>query len=259
MGPTGRGTGTLVLVRHGESTANAEGTFTGSRDVDLSPRGEQQSHDAAALLAAEGIVPDVVITSRMRRARRTAAAMLADLDDVSAPVLATWRLNERDYGLLMGMPKPEVRERFGAERFHSWRRTMHGTPPPLPEPERAGLDLVPVSVDPSDPQTAGLPGHGESLHDVVLRVQPLWEGMIRDHLSAGETVLVVAHGNSLRALSAIIDDLGDTELEELNLPTAQPIVYDVGPDGAATPRGGRYLDPDTAVLQAIRILFEGGT
>ncbi len=259
MGRTGQRTGTLVLVRHGESTANAEGTFTGSRDVDLSERGVEQSHDAAALLAAEGIVPDVVITSRMRRARHTAATMLKDLEDVAAPVLATWRLNERDYGLLMGMPKAEVRERFGQERFHSWRRTLHGTPPPLPAAQQAGLELVPLDDDPADPQNGGFPGKGESLHDVVLRVKPLWEGRLLEHLSAGETVLVVAHGNSLRALSAIIDGLDDTELEELNLPTAQPIVYEVDPKGVAVPRGGRYLDPDTAVLQAIRILFEGGT
>lgn len=252
-------TGTLILVRHGESTANAEGTFTGSRDVDLSERGIQQAHNAAALLAADALVPDLVITSRMLRARHTAECMLGDLQDLEAPILETWRLNERDYGLLMGMPKTEVRERFGAERFHTWRRTLHGTPPPLPESERAHLGLVAVADDDEDPQTTAIPGEGESLHDVVERVRPLWEGLILEHLAAGEIVLVIAHGNSLRALCAIVEHLDDEELEHLNLPTAQPIVYQVTPDGAVSPPGGRYLDPDTAVLAAIRIAFEGGT
>jgi len=252
-------TGTLILVRHGESTANAAGDFTGLRDVELSERGVQQSHEASRLLGTAGLVPDVVFTSRMRRARRTADLILGDLADVAAPVLATWRLNERDYGLLMGMPKTEARERFGAERFHAWRRTLHGTPPPMPPERRAALGMVPRDEDPQDPQPEGALGAGESLHDVVERVRPLWEGRMLEHLRAGETVLVVAHGNSLRALTSLVEDLTDIELEELNLPTAQPIVYDVGPDGVASPRGGRYLDPDTAVLQAIRIMFEGGT
>ncbi len=252
-------TGTLILVRHGESTANAAGDFTGLRDVELSERGVEQSHGAAELLATAGLRPDAVFTSRMRRARRTAEVILADLADVAAPVIATWRLNERDYGLLMGMPKTEARERFGADLFHAWRRTLHGTPPPMPEERRGDLGLVPLDVDAEDPQPAGALGAGESLFDVVQRVRPLWEGAILEHLRAGETVLVVAHGNSLRALSSVVEDLTDTELEELNLPTAQPIVYDVAPDGAVSPRGGRYLDPDTAVLQAIRIMFEGGT
>jgi 2,3-bisphosphoglycerate-dependent phosphoglycerate mutase len=252
-------TGTLILVRHGESTANADGTFTGSRDVDLSALGVQQSHHAAALMTAAGLVPDVVMTSRMLRARRTAEAILSDLPDVRPPVIKSWRLNERDYGLLMGMPKTAVRQRFGPERFQSWRRTMHGRPPPMPVQEREDLGLVPLDEDPMDPQPPDAPGEGESLHDVVLRVRPLWEERILEQLHAGLTVLVIAHGNSLRALSSIIDHLTDAELEELNLPTAQPIVYRLAPDTAPAPRGGRYLDPDTAVPAAIRIRFEGGT
>jgi 2,3-bisphosphoglycerate-dependent phosphoglycerate mutase len=252
-------TGTLILVRHGESTANAAGAFTGLRDVDLSPHGVHQSHQAAALIASAGLRPDVVFTSRMLRARRTAALILADLDDVAAPVVATWRLNERDYGLLMGMSKADVRERFGAERFYSWRRTLHGTPPPMPPERRDELGLVPVDEDPDDPQPPASLGEGESLHDVVERIRALWEGRILPRARSGECVLIVAHGNSLRALSALVDRLGEHELEELNLPTAQPIAYDIAPDGTASPRGGRYLDPDTAVVAAIRIMFEGGT
>jgi 2,3-bisphosphoglycerate-dependent phosphoglycerate mutase len=260
----GAARGTLILLRHGESTANAEGSFTGLRDVDLSDRGVAQSHDAAALVAAEGLRPDVVFTSQMRRARRTAQLMLTDLHDVEAPVLVSWRLNERDYGLLTGMPKREVREQFGQERFHAWRRTLHGTPPPMPVENRADVDFVEHGADPdggddTDALPSTSPGDGESLHDVVLRVRPLWEGPLLGRLRRGETVLVVAHGNSLRALCSIVDALSDLELEELNLPTAQPVVYEVGVDGRATPRGGRFLDPDTAVLAAIRIAFEGGT
>lgn len=251
--------GTLILVRHGESTANADGTFTGSRDVDLSARGLEQSHGAAVLLAAEGLVPDVVFLSRMLRARRTAQVMLSGLGLTTTPLIKTWRLNERDYGLLMGMPKIEVHDRFGPERFHTWRRTLHGRPPPMPLEQRAAFGLVPLDDDPLDPQPPGAPGEGESLYDVVLRVQPLWQGPILERLRAGHRVLVIAHGNSLRALCSIVDHLTDAELEDLNLPTAQPIVYEVEPDGTAAPRGGRYLDPDTAVLAAIRIMFEGGT
>ncbi len=251
--------GTLILLRHGESTANADGTFTGSRDVDLSARGVEQSLNAAVLMAADGLIPDVVFLSRMLRARRTAQVLLAELPAPDAVLVPTWRLNERDYGLLMGMPKTAVHDRFGPERFHTWRRTLHGRPPPMPVDQRAALGLVPLDDDPVDPQPAGAPGGGESLYDVVLRVRPLWEGAILPEVLAGRTVLVIAHGNSLRALCSIVDDLTDAELEDLNLPTAQPIVYDVTPDGVASPRGGRFLDPDTAVLAAIRIMFEGGT
>lgn len=251
--------GTLILVRHGESTANAEGSFTGLRDVDLSPVGVRQSHQAAALLQAEGLKPDAVYTSMMRRARHTAEIMLTDLADVDAPVVGSWRLNERDYGLLMGMPKADVRETYGQENFHVWRRTLHGTPPPMPVEQRAELGLVAVDENPEDPQPAGSPGEGESLHDVVLRVRPLWEGPILGRLRNGQIVLVVAHGNSLRALTSIIEVLDDEDLEHLNLPTAQPIIYRVAADGSVSPKGGRYLDPDTAVLAAIRIAFEGGT
>ena len=265
--------GRLVVLRHGESTANADGSFTGLRDVDLSELGRKQSHDAAALLASEGIRPDAVFTSQMLRACHTADIVLGDLDDVQAPVFQSWRLNERDYGLLTGMPKAQVQEQFGKERFHSWRRTLHGTPPPMPDAQRGAVEFVDhgaeavVEVSDAEREQPGddrthepiLPGAGESLHDVVLRVRPLWEGPMVQRLSRGETILVVAHGNSLRALCSIIDALTDEELEELNLPTAQPIVYDVGPNGAAEPRGGRFLDPDRGVLAAIRIAFEGGT
>ena len=153
-------TGTLILVRHGESTANADGTFTGSRDVDLSARGIWQAYQAAALIASASLVPDVVIISRMLRARRTAQGILTHLPGVQPPVIETWRLNERDYGLLMGMPKTEVRERFGPERFHTWRRTLHGTPPPMPVQQRAAMGLVPLDEDPADPQPPTAPGGG---------------------------------------------------------------------------------------------------
>lgn len=258
-----RGSGTLVLLRHGESTANASGTFTGLNDVDLSPRGVEQAHAAAALLAAEGIRPDEVFTSEMLRARRTAELVLADLDDVGAPVVQSWRLDERDYGVLTGMSKTVVKERFGADEFHAWRRTLHGRPPPMPAQERAAVGFVAHGAGAAPDAEPGpapvTPGDGESLADVVGRVRPLWEGPLLARLRTGGTVLVVAHGNSLRALSSLVDGLTDTELEELNLPTAQPVVYEVAPDGQARPRGGRYLDPDRALLAAIRIAFEGGT
>ena len=258
--------GTLVLVRHGESTANAAATFTGSRDVGLSAHGIEQSHRAAELMVQAGIVPDLVVTSRMLRAQRTAETMLPVLAAATAgrvvedlPIRRTWRLNERDYGLLMGMAKTEVRELYGYDQFYSWRRTRHGRPPPVPEGEDTALNLVGVDDDPTDPQTAAMPGRGESLDDVVERVRPLWSRTLAPELVEGHCVLVIGHGNSLRALCAAIDTLDDEELEGLNLPTAQPIVYRVDHAGRATPRGGEYLDPDNAWLEAIRISLEGGT
>ena len=155
--------GTLILVRHGESTANADGTFTGSRDVDLSARGLEQSRARPYCWPRKGLVPDVVFLSRMLRARRTAQVMLGELGLTTTPLIQTWRLNERDYGLLMGMPKIEVHDRFGPERFHTWRRTLHGRPPPMPVEQRAAFGLVPLDDDPLDPQPPGAPGEGESL------------------------------------------------------------------------------------------------
>lgn len=246
--------GVLVLLRHGESVHNAAQVFTGLLDVGLTERGREQAADAARLLVADGLRPDVVVTSPMVRTRRTAEVVIdvAGLDGV--PVERTWRLAERDYGSLTDVPKAVARERYGPERFITVRRTLDGTPAPASAAQVAAFG--PVYREPG----SGLPepGAGESLRDVVGRVRPCWES-VRARVRAGERVLVVGHGNSLRALCTLVDGLAPEEVVDLNLPPAQPLRYDVDGTGAFIPRGGRYLDPATAHAHAARIAHEGGT
>lgn len=243
--------GRLVLLRHGESVANAAKEFTGRVDVDLTAHGEEQARRAAHLLGEAGLRPDVVLTSPMLRALRTAQAVRAELD-LEVPLTEQWRLVERDYGFLTGMPKAQAREVLGPERFVSLRRTRHGRPEPLEPQVAAELPLF-------EARTGGLgpAGRGESLQDVVERVAPCWYEA-RALVADGAVVLVVAHGNSLRALCAVVDDLTDEEVLHLNLPQAQPLVYALE-DGVPRPRGGRYLDPGTAHAVAAAIAAEGGT
>ncbi len=247
------GSGTLTLLRHGESTYNAARIFTGLLDVDLSSLGERQARAAGQLLAERGAIPDLVLSSPLRRARRTADAVLAELGLV-VPLVEDWRLEERDYGILTGLPKRTVAERYGHDLFFAWRRTLHGRPPAADPADVATWELVSTR-----PPGLPVPGSGESLHDVVERVRPCWEEEISSRVQSGRHVLVVAHGNSLRALCALVDDLDEDELEALNLPAGQPLRYDATPGGRYGPRGGCYLDPQAARAGAELIAAEGGT
>lgn len=245
--------GVLVVVRHGESTLNAARRFTGRMDVGLSDIGIEQAHAAAALIQDNDVVPDVLISSPMRRARRTAEVIRTDLGLTDVPLELSWQLVERDYGCLTGMAKHHARELLGPGGFMSMRRTLHGTPPPADPDEAAPWDCY------TEPGTElSLAGAGESLHDVIARVVPWWTATA-PVLRRGGTVLVVAHGNSLRALCALIDSLDEREVQDLNLPPGHPLVYDIASDGHATPRGGRYLDPSNAHRAAAQIAGEGGT
>jgi 2,3-bisphosphoglycerate-dependent phosphoglycerate mutase len=245
--------GVLVVVRHGESTLNAAQRFTGRMDADLSDVGVEQAHAAAALIRDCAVVLDVLVSSPMLRARRTAEVIRADLGLAELPLELSWRLVERDYGCLTGMAKHHARELLGPEGFMSMRRTLHGTPPPAQPGKVAPPDCY------TEPGTELSPaGAGESLHDVMARVAPWWAATA-PVLRRGSTVLVVAHGNSLRALCALVDDLDEREVQDLNLPPGHPLVYDVASDGHATPRGGRYLDPPSAHRAAEQIAGEGGT
>ncbi|MGV8977758.1 MAG: 2,3-bisphosphoglycerate-dependent phosphoglycerate mutase [Cellulomonas sp.] len=245
--------GVLVVVRHGESTMNAARRFTGRMDVGLSDAGVDQAHAAAALMRDCDAVPDLLISSPMLRARRTVEVIRTDLGLTAVPVELSWRLVERDYGCLTGMAKHHARELLGPEEFMTLRRTLHGTPPPV------APDAGVLARCYTDPATALSPaGAGESLHDVIARVGPWWAETV-PRLRRGETVIVVAHGNSLRALCALIDDLDEREVHDLNLPPGHPLVYDVASDGHVTPRGGRYLDPTSAHRAAEQIAGEGGT
>ena len=244
--------GSLVLVRHGESAANALGLFTGVLDVGLTPHGEQSNREAAARLAGTGWRPDVVLAPHLARSWQTAQAPAGE---VGGTVVRDWRLGERSYGALSGYLKTEVAERYGHNLFLHWRRSLHGRPDPLPE--------ATVRLWRSLPLFDGLPPEAlaptESLADVVERVRPLWDGELGAALRAGKHVLVAGHGNSLRALCAILDDLSEDELRELNLPNARPLLYEFGPELRPLRPGGRYLDPRAAAEEAAVIAAQGGT
>lgn len=243
----------LILLRHGESEFNAAGVFTGLLDVEVTERGREQAAHAARLLAAAGLVPDRTWTSPMRRAAATTEVLAAELGLEPASILRSWRLAERDYGSLTGVPKVEARERFGPEGYITVRRTLEGSPGPATPADRASWPVAPY-VEPG----SGLPTPGaeETLHDVVDRVAPLWPEL-RAELEAGRRVLVVGHGNSLRALCAVVDSLAPEEVQELNIPPGQPLVY-AWSEGELDPRGGRYLD-EGAHAEVERIAAEGGT
>ncbi len=220
---------TLVLLRHGESVWNAENRFTGWWDVDLTPLGEEQARAAGTLLAQAGIVPDVVHTSLQTRAIRTANLALDEMGLAWLPVRRHWRLNERHYGDLTGRDKAETAARYGDEQVFVWRRSYDVPPPPLAPDNQydANADRRYAALAPEV-----LPA-SECLADVVERMLPYWfDGIVPD-LAAGRTVLVAAHGNSLRALVKHLDGIADADIAALNIPTGVPLVYAL--DGAFAP------------------------
>lgn len=243
---------TLVLLRHGQSTWNLENLFTGWQDVGLSARGEDEARAAGEQMRAAGLLPDVLHTSVQRRAIHTAQRALDALERAWVPVRRSWRLNERHYGDLEGRNKAETAEKYGLDQVKVWRRSYAIRPPAL---ERA---------DPRhpahDPRYAHLPEDvlpgAECLADVVNRMLPYWYDAIVADLAAGRLPLVVAHGNSLRALVKHLDGLTDDEVVELNIPTGQPLVYDL--DGRFRPVSHRYLDPDAAATAAEAVARQAG-
>lgn len=248
----------MVLVRHGESVANARHLFTGVLDVGLTPAGEAECVLAGQRLDGIGWAPDVICTSELVRGWRTAELMATARPD---PITVTrhWRLNERSYGALSGYRKTEIAERFGYEQFLYWRRSLEGRPPPLSERTLAlWRTLSPFDRLPAEALTAT-----ESLADVVERVRPWVAGPLAEHLAAGRQVLLVGHGNSLRAVCAILDRLDADELAALNLPNARPLAYRLRAGASGTPeplvRGGEYLDAAVALAEAKVIAAEGGT
>jgi 2,3-bisphosphoglycerate-dependent phosphoglycerate mutase len=217
---------TLVLLRHGQSEWNEKDLFTGWTDVDLTARGVEEARASGRALAAAGVLPTIVHTSLLTRAIRTADFSLEELGRLWLPVRRSWRLNERHYGDLQGRNKAETRERYGEEQFTAWRRSYATPPPPLPEGD--------VRSSRSDPRYADLPPEvvpaTECLADVVVRLLPWWEDAIGPDLLTGHVVLVVAHGNSLRALRKHLDGIGDAEIVGLELPTGVPTVYELDAD-----------------------------
>jgi 2,3-bisphosphoglycerate-dependent phosphoglycerate mutase len=244
---------TLILIRHGESEWNDKGLFTGWVDVRLSERGRTEAARAGQQLTGAGLRPDTVHTSILSRAIETANIAL-DVADLSwLPVRRSWRLNERHYGALQGKDKAATREQYGDEQFMLWRRSYDVPPPPLPDDD-------PLSQA-GDPRYALLPPEllprTECLRDVVLRMLPYWyDGIIPD-LAAGRMTLVVAHGNSLRALVKHLDGIGDSDIAELNIPTGMPLVYELDDEFRPVRPGGTYLDPEAAAQAAEAVRAQG--
>jgi len=219
----------LILVRHGQSQWNLENRFTGWWDVDLTAKGEEEARAAGKLLAAKGMLPTVAFTSFQTRAIRTLHFALETAGRLWIPETKDWRLNERHYGGLTGLDKAETAAKHGDEQVKIWRRSFD-TPPPVLDSDSA-FDLG------KDPRYAGIPiPSTESLKDTIARVLPYYESAIVPALRAGETVLVSAHGNSLRALVKHLSGISDAEITSLEIPTGQPIVYELDDNLAALER-----------------------
>jgi 2,3-bisphosphoglycerate-dependent phosphoglycerate mutase len=246
------GLGKLVLLRHGESTWNAENLFTGWVDVPLSEKGRTEARRAGELLRETDTLPDVVHTSTLRRAISTANISLDVADRHWIPVRRDWRLNERHYGALQGKNKKQTLEAFGEEQFMLWRRSYDVPPPPIEPGSEFGQD--------GDPRYAGLGGampRTECLKDVVARMLPYWDAEIVPDLRAGRTTLVAAHGNSLRALVKHLDEISDEAIAGLNIPTGIPLLYELTDDLTPRTPGGAYLDPEAAVAAAQAVARQG--
>lgn len=240
----------LVVLRHGQSEWNAAGIFTGWENAYLTATGEKEATRAGALLADYGIFPAVAHTSLQRRTIRTADLALAAADRDWIPVRRSWRLNGRHYGALQGRNKAQVLAEYGERQVTLWRRSYGATPPPL------GAAAAQLQL--GDPRYETLPPEArpraESLKDVSARLLPYWYDAIVPDLRAGGCVLVVSHGNTLRALVKHLDSLPDDDIAELDIPTGIPLVYELGPDLRPDVLGGQYLDPDAArdAIDAIR-------
>jgi 2,3-bisphosphoglycerate-dependent phosphoglycerate mutase len=245
----------LILLRHGESTANAAGLFTGVLDAPLSEHGIREAQAATALLNTANLAPDTVFTSTLRRSQHTADIVTAELNTPPARSFCDWRLNERNYGALTGLSKNDVLREFGEERFLTWRRSVDTAPPPMLDPLYNEISASPPFRElPSEALT-----RTESLQDVITRVSSFNEERVQPLLAEGRSVLVIAHGNSLRALCAVIDDLSDEAVRDLNIPTGQPLVYRFGADLRPENVGGHYIDAATARAAALALAHEGGT
>ena len=244
-------TNTLILLRHGNSDWNQKNLFTGWVDVRLSDQGVTEAKRAGELLAESGFAPTVLYTSLLTRAIQTANLALEVADRLWIPVKRSWRLNERHYGSLQGLDKAETLEKYGQEQFMTWRRSFDTPPPPLDDDAEYSQvhDERYANIDGEVPRT-------ESLKIVIERMLPYWESDIIPSLAAGETVLVTAHGNSLRALVKHLEDIADDEISELNIPTGIPLVYELDDDFRPL-APGRYLDPEAAAAGAAAVASQG--
>ncbi len=243
--------GTLILLRHGQSEWNASNQFTGWVDVRLTDKGREEARRGGEMIKEANLKPSVLYTSLLRRAITTANIALDTADLHWIPVIRNWRLNERHYGALQGLNKAETKEKYGDEQFMAWRRS-YDTPPPAIDRDNeyaqfddqryADLDEVPAT---------------ECLLDVVKRFIPYYQEEIEPRLKRGETVMLAAHGNSLRALVKHLDEISDDDIAGLNIPTGIPLVYRLDSEGKVLNKGGEYLDPEAAAAGAAAVANQG--
>lgn len=243
-------TSRLVLCRHGQSDWNLKNLFTGWTDVDLTKKGIQEAVDAGKLLADSGYDFDIAFTSVLQRAIRTLWLMLDEMDRMWIPVVRDWRLNERHYGALQGLNKGETAAKYGDEQVHIWRRSYDIAPPQLDSDDErhpshdvryAGIDELPAT---------------ESLATTLDRVRPCWEEIIAPELRAGKTVLIAAHGNSLRALVKMLDQVSDEEITKFNIPTGIPLAYELDDD--LNPTSREFLGDPDAIASAVAAVAAQG-
>ena len=231
----------LILLRHGESEWNAKNLFTGWVDVSLSTKGIEEAKRGGQLLKERNLLPDIVHTSLLRRAITTSQLALDACDRHWIPVKRSWRLNERHYGALQGKDKAATLKEYGEEQFQLWRRSFDVPPPPIDDNDQysQSKDVRYADLGTAMPKT-------ECLKDVVDRMIPYLMGEISEDMRSGKTVLVTAHGNSIRAIVKHIDCISDTDIAGVNIPTGIPLLYEFDADFEPIKKGGEYLDPEAA-------------
>jgi 2,3-bisphosphoglycerate-dependent phosphoglycerate mutase len=242
----------LILLRHGESEWNSKNLFTGWVDVSLSAKGIQEAGRAGQLLKQEGLLPDILHTSLLRRAISTAQIALENCERHWIPVKRSWRLNERHYGALQGKDKAQTLAQYGEAQFKLWRRSFDVPPPAISDDDQysQAKDFRYKDLGADLPKT-------ECLKDVVNRLLPYLLGEITDDLNAGKLVLVVAHGNSIRAIVKHIDCISDEDIAEVNIPTGIPLLYEFDTNFEPLVKGGRYLDPEAAAKSIAAVANQG--
>jgi len=242
----------LILLRHGESEWNAKNLFTGWVDVNLSEKGRAEAKRGGELLKERGLLPNIVHTSLLRRAINTSQIALDECDRSWIPVHRSWRLNERHYGALQGKDKAQTLAAYGEEQFMLWRRSFDVPPPPIEDNDEFSQahDLRYADLGDALPKS-------ECLKDVVVRMLPYWFDAIIPDLTAHKTVLVTAHGNSLRALVKHLDGISDADIAGLNIPTGIPLLYELNDDFTPVTKGGEYLDPAAAADAITAVANQG--
>ena len=242
----------LILLRHGESEWNAKNLFTGWVDVELSDKGRAEATRGGQLLKEANLLPDVLHTSLLTRAINTADIALTSAGVVGIPIKRSWRLNERHYGSLQGKDKAATLKEYGAEQFQLWRRSFDIPPPPIADDDQYSQKNDPkyANLGESLPKT-------ECLKDVVERVIPYLNDEIKSDLKSGRVVLITAHGNSIRAIVKYLDNISDTDIASVNIPTGIPLLYELNESFKPITKGGRYLDPVAAKASIEAVANQG--